>query len=85
MKILKYGLGALGLLSLIAIGVIFYVQSTSDGPVEPMQGGPFVTGEVVETPVEDWSLAQPIQWRSNWRGLLLPAWQAISCMKGRPT
>ena len=44
MKILKYGLGALGLLSLIAIGVIFYVQSTSDGPVEPMQGGPFVTG-----------------------------------------
>lgn len=62
MKILKYGLGALGLLSLIAIGVIFYVQSTSDGPVEPMQGGPFVTGEVVETPVEDWSFgaANPV-------------------------
>ncbi len=57
LKILKYSLGTLGLLCLLAVIAIFYVQSTSDGPIEPMQGGPFQTGEVVETLVEDWSFA----------------------------
>ena len=56
-KILKYALAALLILFLLAVGVILYLQRTSDGPIEPMQGGPFRTGEIVETPVEDWSFA----------------------------
>lgn len=61
-KILKYSLALLGLLSVAAIGTIFYLQSTSDGPIEPMQGGPFQTGEIVNTLVEDWSFgaANPV-------------------------
>jgi len=38
MKRLKYSLGAMGLLCLLAIIAIIYVRSTSDGPIEPMQG-----------------------------------------------
>ena len=56
-KFLKYGLGALLVTSMLAVGYILYLQRTSDGPIEPMQGGPFQTGEIVETPVEDWSFA----------------------------
>lgn len=57
MKVLKYILGTLGLLALTGLGVVFYLQSTSDGPIEPMQGGAFQTGEIIATPVEDWSFA----------------------------
>jgi len=56
-KFVKYSLCALLAACLLAIAYIFYLQNTSDGPIEPMQGGPFLTGEVIETPVDDWSFA----------------------------
>jgi hypothetical protein len=44
-------------LIITGVATIFYLQATSDGPIEPMQGGPFTTGEIVDEPVEDWSFA----------------------------
>lgn len=57
MKILKIAVLILFVVLLLVAGVILYLQATSDGPIEPMQGGPFKTGEIIETPVEDWSFA----------------------------
>ena len=56
-SIFKYSALGLAALSLVAIVASMMVQRFSDGPVEPMQGGPFKTGEIVEEPVEDWSFA----------------------------
>ena len=56
-KILKFLLIAVLLAFLLAVAIILYLQRTSDGPIEPMQGGPFVTGEIVNTPVHDWTFA----------------------------
>lgn len=56
-KILKYSLGALSIVSLLGVATVLYLQRTSDGPIEPMQGGPFRTGEIVKEPLEDWSFA----------------------------
>lgn len=46
---------SLGALILLAAAGIIITQRVSDGPIEFLQGGPFRTGEVVETPVTDWS------------------------------
>lgn len=58
MKVLKY-LGA-GLFALVValILAVLVVQRVSDGPIEPLQGGPFKTGELIEEPVEDWSFGE---------------------------
>jgi len=56
-RILKYALLSIPVVALLAVVSILYLQRTSDGPIEPMQGGPFRTGDVVEMPVEDWSFA----------------------------
>lgn len=55
MKVLKYL--SVGLFAIIVALVltVLVVQRVSDGPIEPLQGGPFKTGELVEEPVEDWS------------------------------
>ena len=39
----------------VAIIGVLITQRVSDGPIEFLQGGPFRTGERVETPVTDWS------------------------------
>ncbi len=57
LTILKY-LGIFFLVLVIAcVTTILVLQQVSDGPIEPMQGGPFKTGEVVDAPVTDWSFA----------------------------
>ena len=55
--IFKYITIGLAALILAGIAAILLVQRFSDGPVEPMQGGPFTTGEIVAEPVDDWSFA----------------------------
>lgn len=55
--ILRYIAIGFAALSLAGIAAIMMVQRYSDGPVEPMQGGPFKTGEIVDEPVDDWSFA----------------------------
>jgi hypothetical protein len=55
--ILKYtGLGLVGLV-VLAIVALLIAQRLSDGPMAFVQGGPFKTGEWVETPVTDWRFA----------------------------
>jgi len=55
--VLKYlGLG-LGGLIVVAVVALLIAQRVSDGPMSFVQGGPFKTGEWVETPVDDWSFA----------------------------
>ena len=56
-KILKYSMGALAVVCFLGVAIVSYIQRTSDGPMEPMQGGPFRTGELVDEPVADWSFA----------------------------
>jgi hypothetical protein len=57
-SVLKYlGLG-LGSLVVVAIVGLLIAQRVSDGPMMGfIQGGPFKTGELVETPISDWSFA----------------------------
>lgn len=58
MKFLKYlGYGLLVTIPIL-IAAVMVVQRVSDGPIEPLQGGPFTTGEIVETPVQDWSFGE---------------------------
>lgn len=58
MTVLKYlGLGLVGLV-VVAIVALLIAQRVSDGPMMGfVQGGPFKTGEWMETPVHDWSFA----------------------------
>lgn len=57
MKFVKYFAAALLILIIATILSILVIQRFSDGPIEPMQGGPFKTGEVITEPVTDWSFA----------------------------
>ena len=55
LRLTKYVVvGFVALVLLAAVGILI-VQRVSDGPIEPMQGGPFTTGELIEAPVTDWS------------------------------
>ena len=56
-KFFKYFAATLLILIITTILAILVIQRFSDGPIEPMQGGPFRTGEVVTEPVTDWSFA----------------------------
>ncbi len=55
---LKYlVLGLVGVVVVAIVGLLI-AQRVSDGPMMGfIQGGPFKTGEIVETPVQDWSFA----------------------------
>lgn len=58
MKVLKYlGIGLLAVIFSLVVALLV-VQRVSDGPIEPLQGGPFTTGEVIEEPVTDWSFGE---------------------------
>lgn len=57
LRFFKYFTGTLLVLIIVTIISILLVQRFSDGPIEPMQGGPFKTGEVITEPVTDWSFA----------------------------
>lgn len=57
LRFFKYFTGTLLVLIIVMIISILLVQRFSDGPIEPMQGGPFKTGEVITEPVTDWSFA----------------------------
>ena len=58
MKVLKYlGVGLAAIIISLVLAVLV-VQRVSDGPIEPLQGGPFKTGEIVEEPVDDWSFGE---------------------------
>ncbi len=58
MTVLKYlGYGLLATIVFLIVSILV-VQRLSDGPIEPLQGGPFTTGELIETPVEDWSFGE---------------------------
>lgn len=48
------GISLLGLTIVVILGVMI-IQRVSDGPIGPLQGGPFTSGERVEEPVTDWS------------------------------
>lgn len=57
LSILKYlGLALVGVV-IVAAGALLIAQRVSDGPMSFVQGGPFETGEWVETPVDDWGFA----------------------------
>ena len=49
--------GLLGLIVLAIVGVLVF-QQVADGPVGPLAGGSFSTGEVITGPVTDWSVLQ---------------------------
>ena len=42
---------------LFVVGVLI-AQKVSDGPMGPLQGGPFKTGEIVPGPIDDWSFVE---------------------------
>ena len=48
---------AIGLTVMVALGLVSLLiyQRVSDGPTGPLMGGSFSSGEIVESPVEDWS------------------------------
>ncbi len=48
---------ALGLTVMVVVGLVGLrvYQQISNGPTGPLMGGSFSSGEIVETPVEDWS------------------------------
>ncbi len=56
-KVLKYTGLLLGVMGVIATIGIVITQRISDGPNEFLQGGPFQSGDLVATPVTDWSFA----------------------------
>ena len=47
----------LGLAGIVVVGLVSLLlyQQVSDGPTGPLMGGSFGSGEIVETPVADWS------------------------------
>lgn len=51
----KYAAIGLMVTALVGVVAIVITQRVSDGPIEFLQGGPFRTGERVDTPVTDWS------------------------------
>jgi hypothetical protein len=55
------GLGILVVLLLVAIGALFVAARFHDGPIAVIPGGPLVAGELVETPVTDWSFASGVE------------------------
>ena len=55
------GLGILIILLLVAIGALFVGARFHDGPILVIPGGPLVAGELVQTPVTDWSFASGVR------------------------
>lgn len=53
-------LGILVALLVIAVGALFVGARFHDGPLALIPGGPLVSGELVATPVSDWSFATAI-------------------------
>ena len=55
--------GLLALVFLIVVGIagLFVVARFHDGPLALIPGGPLVAGELVTTPVADWSFAKDVQ------------------------
>ena len=53
----RIGLGLIVLLLLLFLVVRIW-QQFSDGPTGPLAGGAFSSGELVNTPIEDWSVLQ---------------------------
>lgn len=47
-------LGFVGLVAISLVSLLIY-QKISDGPTGPLMGGAFSSGDIVETPIEDWS------------------------------
>jgi hypothetical protein len=58
-RILK-GLAILIVVLLIAVAALFVGARFHDGPIAVIPGGPLVAGELVETPVTDWSFATSV-------------------------
>jgi hypothetical protein len=59
-KIFK-GLVILVVLLVVAVGGLFAYARFHDGPLALIPGGPLVAGELVTTPVADWSFATDVQ------------------------
>ena len=57
LKCLRYTVYGLVALIVLAIIGVLITQRLSDGPMGPLQGGSFKTGEIVNEPVTDWSFA----------------------------
>jgi hypothetical protein len=60
-KILLRGLGLLAGVCVAALLAVFVYGRFSDGPVGFFSGGPLEGGELVATPVGDWSFAADVQ------------------------
>ena len=56
----RFAIG-LGTVVLVLVTAVFITQRVSDGPIGPLQGGPFTTGELVTQPVADWSFVNDAQ------------------------
>ncbi len=52
LKRILFGLSGFAVISLVTL--LIY-QKVSDGPTGPLMGGTFSSGEIVQTPIEDWS------------------------------
>jgi hypothetical protein len=50
----------LALLVILLVGGVLVAQRVSDGPMGPLQGGNFKTGEIVAEPVDDWSTVRDL-------------------------
>ncbi|NKC01289.1 MAG: hypothetical protein GKR90_22710 [Pseudomonadales bacterium] len=50
----RIGLGLTIMVFVVLVGLLVF-QQVSNGPMGPLMGGTFRSGEVIETPVEDWS------------------------------
>jgi hypothetical protein len=45
----------------VLVAIVFFGARFKDGPLGPIPGGPLASGELVTTPVSDWSFATDIQ------------------------
>ena len=60
MKVLRWIAIGLGVLVLLALGVVMGARF-ADGPLALLPGGPFASGDWVEGPAVDWTFAKDIQ------------------------
>jgi hypothetical protein len=61
MAMLMRVLGSVLLILVVAIAALLIGARFSDGPLAIIAGGPFTSGELVTTPVSDWSFVHDIQ------------------------
>jgi hypothetical protein len=45
----------------VLVAIVFFGARLKDGPLGPIPGGPLASGELVTTPVSDWSFATDIE------------------------